>query len=61
MIGIPRAEVGQYVVPGTIYATLQDLERIYVNFAVPVEQLSVVAMDQAISVTGNPPRKQEAA
>lgn len=51
VVGIPRVEVGQYVMPGTIYATLQDLERMYVDFTVPEQQLSVLARDQAVSVT----------
>jgi membrane fusion protein (multidrug efflux system) len=50
VVGIPRVEVGQYVVPGTIYATLQDLQQMYVDFTVPEQQLSVVALDQAVSV-----------
>ena len=51
VVGIPRVEVGQYVTPGTIYATLQDLDRMYVDFTVPEQQLSVVEMNQAVSVT----------
>jgi membrane fusion protein (multidrug efflux system) len=50
VVGIPRVEVGQYVVPGTIYATLQDLQQMYVDFTVPEQQLAVVAQDQAVSV-----------
>ncbi|MFP5479274.1 MAG: efflux RND transporter periplasmic adaptor subunit [Alphaproteobacteria bacterium] len=51
VVGIPRVEVGQYVLPGTIYATLQDLERMYADFSVPEQQLSVIALDQTVSVT----------
>ncbi|MBN8629624.1 MAG: efflux RND transporter periplasmic adaptor subunit [Rhodobacterales bacterium] len=51
MVGIPRVEEGQYVVPGTIYATLQDLERMYVDFTIPEQQLAVVALDQTVTVT----------
>lgn len=51
VVGIPRVEVGQYVTPGTIYATLQDLERMYADFTVPEQQLSVIALGQAVSVT----------
>lgn len=50
VIGIPRVEVGQHVTTGTIYATLQDLERMYVDFFVPEQQLSVVAIGLAVSV-----------
>lgn len=51
VIGIPRVEVGQYVTPGTIYATLQDLTRMRVDFAVPEQQISNLTMGGAVSVT----------
>lgn len=51
VIGIPRVEIGQYVVPGTIYATLQDLDRMYVDFAVPEQQLGSLELDRAVSVS----------
>ncbi len=51
VVGIPRVEVGQYVVPGTIYATLQDLQKMYVDFTVPEQQLSSIALDRAVGVT----------
>lgn len=50
VVGIPRVELGQYVLPGTIYATLQDLDRMYVDFTVPEQQLSVIALEQKVSV-----------
>lgn len=50
VIGIPRVEVGQYVVPGTIYATLQDLDRMFVDFAVPEQQLASIALGRDVSV-----------
>lgn len=50
VVGIPRVEVGQYVTPGTIYATLQDLDRMYVDFTVPEQQLSLVAPGQSVSI-----------
>lgn len=51
VIGISRVELGQYVAPGTIYATLQDLDQMYVDFAVPEQQLGSVALDRAVVVT----------
>ena len=50
MIGIPRVEVGQYVVPGTIYATLQDLDRMYVDFTVPEQQLFSLELGREVGV-----------
>lgn len=50
VIGIPRVEVGQYVTPGTIYATLQDLTRMRVDFSVPEQQIGNLVMGGAVSV-----------
>ena len=50
VIGIPRIEVGQYVTPGTIYATLQDLTRMRVDFSVPEQQIANLVMGGAVSV-----------
>ena len=50
MMGIPRVELGQYVVPGTIYATLQDLDRMYVDFTVPEQQLSSLELGREVTV-----------
>ena len=50
VIGIPRIELGQYVVPGTIYATLQDLDRMYVDFTVPEQQLSSLELGREVTV-----------
>lgn len=51
VIGIPRVEVGQYVVPGTVYATLQDLDQMYVDFSVPEQQLGLLELGRAVSVS----------
>ncbi|WP_283176476.1 efflux RND transporter periplasmic adaptor subunit [Gemmobacter sp. 24YEA27] len=51
VIGIPRVEVGQYVSAGEIYATLQDLSRMRVDFSVPEQQLAVLKMGGAVTVT----------
>lgn len=42
MIGIPRIDLGQYLAPGTIVATLQDLETMRADFSVPEQQLSLL-------------------
>lgn len=51
VIGIPRVEVGQYVVPGTIYATLQDLDQMYVDFSVPEQQLGLLTLGRPVTVS----------
>ena len=38
-MGIPKIDLGQYLAPGTIVATLQDLETMRVDFSVPEQQL----------------------
>ncbi|NTT87251.1 efflux RND transporter periplasmic adaptor subunit [Tabrizicola fusiformis] len=50
VIGIPQIEVGQYVSPGQIYATLQDLGQMRVDFAVPEQQIAALALGGAVSV-----------
>ncbi|MDO9637336.1 MAG: efflux RND transporter periplasmic adaptor subunit [Pseudotabrizicola sp.] len=51
VIGIPRVEMGQYVTPGTVYATLQDLDRMFVDFTVPEQQIGALDLGRAISVS----------
>ena len=48
-IGIPQIEVGQYVSPGTVVATLQDLENMTVDFSVPEQFMSEVHLNQSVS------------
>jgi membrane fusion protein (multidrug efflux system) len=50
VIGISRIEVGQYVTPGTIYATLQDLSQMQVDFAVPEQQIGALVLGREITV-----------
>ncbi|NPD16526.1 efflux RND transporter periplasmic adaptor subunit [Xinfangfangia sp. D13-10-4-6] len=51
VIGIPQIEVGQYVSAGQIYATLQDHANMRVDFSVPEQQLAVLKMGGAVTVT----------
>lgn len=51
VIGIPQIEVGQYVSVGTPYATLQDLAKMRVDFAVPEQQLGLLARDRNVTIT----------
>jgi membrane fusion protein, multidrug efflux system len=49
-IGLPRVELGQYVSPGTIVTTLQDLETMRVDFSLPEQQLPHISIGQRLSV-----------
>ncbi|SNX73339.1 membrane fusion protein (multidrug efflux system) [Cereibacter ovatus] len=51
VIGIPRVDLGEYVTVGTVYATLQDLSRMRVDFAVPEQQIAVVKAGLPVSVS----------
>ncbi|MFE3838428.1 efflux RND transporter periplasmic adaptor subunit [Pseudogemmobacter sonorensis] len=50
VIGIPQIEVGQWVSPGTIYATLQDLSTMRVDFAVPEQQMASLVLGGVVTV-----------
>jgi membrane fusion protein (multidrug efflux system) len=47
-MGIPRIDNGQYIAPGTIVATLQDLETMRVDFSIPEQQLEQVEIGQTV-------------
>jgi len=47
-IGIRRVNIGQYLSPGTIVATLQDLDKLYVDFSVPEQQLDLLKIGGAV-------------
>ena len=51
VIGIPRIEAGQYVTPGTIYATLQDLDSMRVDFSLPEQEAGIVKIGMAVTVS----------
>ena len=48
-IGIPRIEVGQYVQPGTVIATLQQLDTMRVDFTVPEQLVGELSLGQQAS------------
>ncbi|WP_225026840.1 efflux RND transporter periplasmic adaptor subunit [Xinfangfangia pollutisoli] len=50
-IGIAKIEVGQYVGAGTVVATLQDLSRMRVDFSVPEQQITTLALGGPVTVT----------
>jgi membrane fusion protein (multidrug efflux system) len=47
-IGIPRIEVGQYLSPGTIVATLQDVETLRADFTVPEQRIGDLKIGQPV-------------
>ncbi|WP_108482754.1 efflux RND transporter periplasmic adaptor subunit [Oceaniglobus ichthyenteri] len=49
-IGIPRIEVGEYVLPGKVFATLQDLDQMRVDFSVPEQQISALELGRSVTV-----------
>jgi membrane fusion protein (multidrug efflux system) len=48
IIGIPQVEVGGYVSAGTVYATLQDVDTIRVDFSVPEQQIRLIEMGMPV-------------
>ncbi|MFC4625043.1 efflux RND transporter periplasmic adaptor subunit [Daeguia caeni] len=50
IIGIPKIDLGQYLTPGTVIATLQNLDRMRVDFTVPEQMLPLVKLGQAVQV-----------
>lgn len=51
VIGISQIEAGQYVVPGTLYATLQNLDTMRVDFAVPEQQIGLVKIGTPVTAS----------
>ncbi|RUM97296.1 efflux RND transporter periplasmic adaptor subunit [Pseudaminobacter arsenicus] len=47
-IGIPRVELGQYLAPGTIVATLQDLETMRADFSIPEQQIGLLKIGRPV-------------
>ncbi len=51
IVGIPQVDIGAYVTPGTVYATLQDLDRMRVDFSVPEQQVRLVENGMPVTLT----------
>ena len=47
-IGIPQIEAGQYLAPGTVVATLQDLSTLRADFVVPEQELALIKIGQPV-------------
>lgn len=50
-IGIPRIETGEYVTAGTVYATLQDLSRMRVDFSLSEQDAREVKIGMPVTVS----------
>lgn len=52
-LGIRRIDLGQYVEPGAPIATLVALDRLYVNFSVPQQDLAKLRVGGEVEVTSD--------
>ncbi|WP_201859160.1 efflux RND transporter periplasmic adaptor subunit [Microvirga soli] len=50
VIGIPRIDVGQYLQPGTVIASFQDLSSMKVDFTIPEQRAAEVKLGQEVRV-----------
>jgi membrane fusion protein (multidrug efflux system) len=48
IIGIPRIDIGQYLQPGTVIASFQDLRSMKVDFTVPEHQANNIKLGQEV-------------
>lgn len=53
IIGIPQVDIGEYVVAGTVFATLQDLDTMRVDFSVPEQQIRQIRIGYDVSVSSD--------
>lgn len=49
-IGLPRVDLGQYIAPGDVVATLQDIDTMRVDFSLSEQQLAYVSIGQRLHV-----------
>jgi len=59
ILGIRKANLGQYLSPGSPIVSLQSLKPIYVNFSVPQQSLNQLRNGQNISVVANESKAQK--
>lgn len=50
VVGLPRVDVGQHIAPGTIVATLQELDQMRVDFSLPEQALPALSIGQALDI-----------
>jgi membrane fusion protein, multidrug efflux system len=52
-LGVRQVDVGQYLAPGTMIVTLQQLDPMFVDFYLPQQSLGQVAVGQKVDVTAD--------
>lgn len=50
VIGIPRIDIGQYLQPGTVIASFQDLDSMKVDFTVPEQAAGNIRLGQEVKL-----------
>lgn len=50
VLGIVRVDHGQYVQPGTVVVTLQDLDHMRVDFTVPEQSVHLLSLGQPVEI-----------
>lgn len=50
VIGISKVDIGQYLTPGTVIATLQNTDVMRIDFTVPEQSLASVKLGQTVKV-----------
>ncbi|QNQ62625.1 efflux RND transporter periplasmic adaptor subunit [Brucella sp. 6810] len=50
VIGIPKVDIGQYLTPGTVIATLQNTDIMRIDFTVPEQLLATIKLGQTVKV-----------
>ncbi|TQS73792.1 efflux RND transporter periplasmic adaptor subunit [Rhodobacteraceae bacterium] len=50
VIGIPQVELGEFVSPGTVFATLQDAQKMHVDFTLSEQQAGQIKIGQRVIV-----------
>jgi membrane fusion protein (multidrug efflux system) len=50
VVGIPQVDIGQYVQPGTVVASFQNLQSMKVDFTVPEQMAGEIKLDQEVRV-----------
>lgn len=50
VIGISRVDIGQYMAPGTVVATLQNVDTMRVDFSIPEQELKNLSLGQEVKI-----------
>jgi membrane fusion protein (multidrug efflux system) len=50
-LGLRRVDLGQYLEPGSVIATLQALDPIYLDFLLPQQELGTIGIGQPVAAT----------